>query len=71
MDQLNIFVTGATSGIGLGIARHLAGEGHHIGFNGLADSSTVTSIRVSLRPLALHRCVITMPICARLMKSAP
>lgn len=48
MDQLNIFVTGATSGIGLGIARHLAGEGHHISFNGLADASTVTSIKGEL-----------------------
>lgn len=51
MDQRKIFVTGATSGIGLGIARTLAAEGHHISFNGHADAALVTDIRAELESL--------------------
>lgn len=51
MDQLNVFVTGATSGIGLGVARMLAKEGHRICFNGLADKARVAEISDELRQL--------------------
>ncbi|MDT0581893.1 MULTISPECIES: 3-hydroxybutyrate dehydrogenase [Alteromonadaceae] len=37
--QLNIFVTGGASGIGFGIAEHLAGEGHHIVIADINDTA--------------------------------
>jgi len=33
MATLNVFITGATSGIGLGIAKTIAAAGHHIGLS--------------------------------------
>jgi 3-hydroxybutyrate dehydrogenase len=41
-------VTGSTSGIGLGIARALAGAGIHIMFNGLGGKTEVQKIRADL-----------------------
>ena len=45
MATRNVFITGATSGIGLGIAKTIAAEGHHIGFNGIADGDAVEAIK--------------------------
>jgi 3-hydroxybutyrate dehydrogenase len=41
-------VTGSTSGIGLGIARALAGEGTDIMLNGLGESAAIERIRAGL-----------------------
>jgi len=41
-------VTGSTSGIGLGIARALAGAGMHVMFNGLGDRTEIQKIRADL-----------------------
>ena len=51
MSSLTVFITGATSGIGLGIAKTIAAVGHHIGFNGIADPDTVTEISAELLAL--------------------
>ena len=51
MSSLTVFITGATSGIGLGIAKTIAAAGHHIGFNGIADPDTVTEISAELLAL--------------------
>ena len=51
MDQLKVFVTGGTSGIGLGIARKLASQGHDIAFNGLAGQSEIETIKTELESL--------------------
>ncbi len=48
MAQFNVFITGATSGIGLGIAEVLATAGHHIGFNGLGDAALIEDIKAGL-----------------------
>lgn len=42
------FITGSTSGIGLGIAKVLAGNGCHIALNGFGDAAEIESIRNSL-----------------------
>lgn len=41
-------VTGSTSGIGLGIARMLAGQGAHIALNGFGDAREIEAIRTGL-----------------------
>jgi 3-hydroxybutyrate dehydrogenase len=41
-------ITGSTSGIGLGIAKALAGAGAHVMLNGLGDSSEIENIRSTL-----------------------
>jgi 3-hydroxybutyrate dehydrogenase len=41
-------VTGSTSGIGLGIAKVLAGQGAHIVLNGFGDSAEIERIRARL-----------------------
>jgi 3-hydroxybutyrate dehydrogenase len=41
-------VTGSTSGIGLGVARALAGAGADIVVNGLGDSDAIEAVRASL-----------------------
>ena len=51
MATLNVFITGATSGIGLGIAKTIAAAGHHIGFNGLADGDVIEAITAELKSL--------------------
>ena len=38
-------ITGSTSGIGLGIAHVLAGEGCHIVLNGFGDAATIETTR--------------------------
>ena len=38
-------ITGSTSGIGLGMARALAGQGHHIMLNGLGEADAIEAIR--------------------------
>lgn len=41
-------VTGSTSGIGLGIAHVLAGEGYHIVLNGFGDASEIEKTRAEI-----------------------
>ena len=41
-------ITGSTSGIGLGLARALAGQGANIMLNGFGDSTEITRLRNSL-----------------------
>jgi 3-hydroxybutyrate dehydrogenase len=41
-------VTGSTSGIGLGVARALAGEGADIMLNGFGDAEAIESLRLAL-----------------------
>ena len=51
MGNHNIFITGATSGIGLGIAQVLASEGHQIAYNGIADLEETIAISEKLTDL--------------------
>jgi 3-hydroxybutyrate dehydrogenase len=46
-------VTGSTSGIGLGIARALAGAGADVVLNGFADAETVAAIEAELQGLGV------------------
>ena len=41
-------ITGSTSGIGLGIARALAGEGCNVLLNGFGDAGEIESTRAAL-----------------------
>ena len=41
-------VTGSTSGIGLGIARALAGEGVSVMLNGFGDATAIEALRSGL-----------------------
>ena len=51
MATYNVFITGATSGIGFGIARVLASEGHQIAYNGIADLEETIAIIEKLTDL--------------------
>ena len=51
MATYNVFITGATSGIGLGIARVLASEGHQIAYNGIAELEETIAISKKLTDL--------------------
>ncbi len=51
MATYNVFITGATSGIGLGIARVFASEGHQIAYNGIADLEETIAISEKLTDL--------------------
>ena len=51
MKTFNIFITGATSGIGLGIAQILASEGHQIAYNGIAGPKETIAISEKLTDL--------------------
>ena len=51
MKTCNVFVTGATSGIGLGIAQTLASKGHQIAYNGFADLDETIAINDKLTDL--------------------
>lgn len=42
-------ITGSTSGIGLGLAQRLAGEGANIALNGFGDVDEIESIRVGIQ----------------------
>jgi len=44
----NAIVTGSTSGIGLGIARSLAGAGANLMLNGFGDAAQIEALRASL-----------------------
>ena len=48
MATYNVFITGATSGIGLGIAQVLASEGHQIAYNGIAELEETIAISEKL-----------------------
>lgn len=41
-------VTGSTSGIGLGVARVMAGEGYHIVLNGFGDAAEIEKTRAAI-----------------------
>lgn len=56
MENLCVFVTGATSGIGLGTALRMAAAGHTIAFNGLADAAMVEDVRGQLRHAGAPAC---------------
>ena len=43
-----VIVTGSTSGIGLGIARHFADAGHDILLNGFGDAAEIEALRAGL-----------------------
>ena len=51
MATYNVLITGATSGIGLGIARVLASEKHQITYNGIADLEETIAISEKLTDL--------------------
>lgn len=44
MNKKSALITGSTSGIGLGIARHLAANGHNIMINGIAKQEQIEEI---------------------------
>jgi 3-hydroxybutyrate dehydrogenase len=48
MSRRTAIVTGSTSGIGLGIARALAGAGHNVMLNGLGDPAEIEAARARL-----------------------
>lgn len=56
MTQHIVFITGATSGIGLGIARQVAKAGHIIAFNGLADDEQINAVVQELTLLGAAGC---------------
>ena len=56
MNQLNVFITGATSGIGFGIAQQVAKAKHHIAFNGLASDAEIKSLITGLKALGAESC---------------
>lgn len=56
MVAKNVFITGATSGIGLGIAKTIAKDGHHIGFNGIASQEEVDEVSAELKALGAASC---------------
>jgi 3-hydroxybutyrate dehydrogenase len=57
MQGKNAIVTGSTSGIGLGIARALAGRGVNVMLNGFGDSDEIEAIRKSIAA----DCGVTVP----------
>ena len=56
MEKRAVFVTGATSGIGLGIATRLAKAGHRLAFNGIADAARVKEVESSLAGAGAAEC---------------
>lgn len=48
LNGKNAVITGSTSGIGLGIARALAGSGVNVMLNGLGDAAEIENIRAGL-----------------------
>ena len=52
MKGRNAIVTGSTSGIGLAIARALAGEGCNVMLNGLGDAGEIEAVRADLAAFA-------------------
>lgn len=47
MNKRTVLITGSTSGIGLGIARSFAAQGHHIIFNGLETDGEIIAKQVA------------------------
>jgi 3-hydroxybutyrate dehydrogenase len=62
----NALITGSTSGIGLGMARALAGQGCNIMLNGLGDPVMIEATRIGLETeygvsVSFHGADMTMP----------
>lgn len=56
MSQHIVFITGGTSGIGLGIAQQVAKAGHVVAFNGLADDAQIQAVVEELTALGASGC---------------
>ena len=56
MRQNVVFITGGTSGIGLGIARQVAKAGHVVAFNGLAEETEIAQLITELSSLGASGC---------------
>ena len=65
-DGKTALVTGSTSGIGLGIARALAGQGADVILNGFGDANEIETLAPDLAARARRRrFVMTAPICRK------
>ena len=75
MDRLlegkTALVTGSVQGIGLAIAKALAGAGARIGLHGLADRAQVAEAEAHSRALVLPKPGSSMPTCANRRRSTP
>lgn len=55
--QRNAIITGSTSGIGLGIAKALAKQGHNVVINGFGDADAIEAVRAEIERETGRRCL--------------
>lgn len=55
--QRNAIITGSTSGIGLGIAKALAQQGHNVVINGFGDADAIEAVRAEIERETGRRCL--------------